>query len=60
MSLWMRPEPVSAVDPDDRGDGWDAVTRDAKGRFARAYCWTECGENHPGARPFMGARYKPS
>lgn len=57
--LWMRPERISSLDEDDRGDGWDSVTRDARGRFQPAYCWSECSKTHPAARPFMGARYKP-
>lgn len=57
--LWMRPQRVSAADPDERGEGWDALTRDKNGRFQAAYCWYECGENAPDARPFIGARYKP-
>lgn len=55
---WMRPQPVSSVDPEERGD-WESVTRDKRGRFAPAYCWIECSERHPDARPFLAVRYKP-
>lgn len=57
--LWMKPERVSSVDLEERGDGWESLTRDRQGRFQPAYCWTECRETHPHARPFMGARYRP-
>lgn len=57
-AIWMRPMPVSSVDPEERGEGWEAVERDEHGRFRSTYCWWECKETHPDARPFFAVRYK--
>lgn len=57
-AVWMRPMPVSSLDPEERGD-WEAVERDDNGRFRSAFCWIECDETHPDARPFLGVKYKP-
>lgn len=58
--LYMAPIRASQAEDyglSDDGDE-DTVTRDPKtGRFAPRWLWVECGPQHEGAVPFLGARY---
>lgn len=56
--VWMRPTRTSTLDEMERPEGVESVTRDKRGRFVPTYCWLECSESHPDARPFLGVRYR--
>lgn len=58
--VWMRPIPLSSVDPEERPEGFtDALGRGTDGRFKPVFMWEECRQSSSGAVAYLGVRYKP-